>query len=55
MVGCVLIEPSKHKTLISYQLEFKCTNNTVEYESLVEGLKKSIDIKVCCLDFFGDS
>jgi ribonuclease HI len=39
-VGCILIDPEQHKTLISYHLEFKCTNNTTEYEALVQGLKK---------------
>jgi hypothetical protein len=41
--------------LISCRLEFECTNNTVEYEALVQGLKKSIDLKVKYLKVFGDS
>jgi ribonuclease HI len=49
-VRCVLIDPGKHKMLISYYLEFECTNKTVEYEALVQGLKRAIDLKV-----FGDS
>jgi ribonuclease HI len=53
--GCILIDPEKHKTLISFYLEFKCTNNTVEYDALVQGLKKFIDLKVRCLRVFGDS
>jgi ribonuclease HI len=45
-IGCVLIDPSQGKMLISCRLEFECTNNTVEYEALVQGLKKAIDLKV---------
>jgi ribonuclease HI len=53
-VGCILIDPKKHKTFISYQIEFECTNNTGQYEALVQGLKKAIDLKVKCLKVFGD-
>lgn len=45
-VGCVLIDPKKTKTLITCRLEFKCTNNMVEYEALIQGLKKAIDLGV---------
>ena len=53
-VGCVLIDPRQGKMLISCHLEFECTNNTVEYEALVQGLKKAIDLKVKYLKLFGD-
>lgn len=35
-------------------MEFECTNNTDEYEALVLGLQKSIDIKVVVLKVVGD-
>jgi hypothetical protein len=54
-VGCILIDHKKHKTLISYHLEFKCTNNTVEYKTLVQALKKDIELKVRSLRVFGVS
>jgi ribonuclease HI len=54
-IGCVLIDPSQGKTLISCLLEFECTNNTAEYEALFQGLKKSIDLQVKYLKVFGDS
>ena len=38
--GCMLIDPKGSKWMISYRLEFQCTNNIVEYEALVQGLKK---------------
>ena len=41
----ILIDPRKNKHFLSCRLEFKCTNNTVEYEALVQGLKKAIDIR----------
>ena len=36
-------------------LEFECTNNTVEYEALVQGLNKAIDLNIKELTFFRDS
>ena len=44
--GCVLIDPRKNKHFISCRLESECTNNTAEYEALVQGLKKAIELKV---------
>jgi ribonuclease HI len=40
---------------MSYRLEFECTNNTTEYEALVQGLKKSIDLNIKELKVFRDS
>jgi ribonuclease HI len=54
-VGCLLIDPKGNKTFIACRLEFDCTNNTTEYEALLQGLKKSIDLDVQCLVVFGDS
>ena len=45
-VGCVLIDPEKNKYFLSCRLEFECTNNTAEYEALVQGLKKTMELKV---------
>ena len=44
----------KNKYFLSCRLEFECTNNTTEYEALVQGLRKSIDLKVRNLKVFGD-
>ena len=54
-VGCILINLKGKQHLLSCRLEFKCTNNTIEYEALVQGLKKDIDLNVKELKFFGDS
>jgi hydroxymethylpyrimidine pyrophosphatase-like HAD family hydrolase len=53
--GCVLIDPVGIQTFISYRLEFECTNNTSEYEALLQGLRKYLDMDVQNLMVFGDS
>ena len=53
--GCVLIDPKKNKRFLSCRLEFECTNNTAEYEALVQGLRKAIELKVENLKVYGDS
>jgi ribonuclease HI len=41
---------------ISFSLEFYCSSNTIEYEALVQVLKKSIDLKITKkIRLFGDS
>jgi ribonuclease HI len=40
--------------LIACRLEFECTNNTAEYEALLQGLRKSLDMKIQNLTVFGD-
>ena len=54
-VGCVLIHPKENKKFLSCRLEFECTNNTAEYEALVQGLKKVIELKLKNLKVYGDS
>ena len=54
-VGCVLIDPNNNKHFLSCRLEFECTNNTAEYEALVQGLRKEIELKVENLKLYGDS
>jgi ribonuclease HI len=53
--GCILIDPRGRRHSLSCRLEFECTNNTTEYEALVQGLKKAIDLNVKELKVFGDS
>ena len=54
-VGCVLIDPKKNKHVLSCRLEFECTNNTIEYEALVQCIMKAIEINVINLKVFDDS
>ncbi len=53
--GCILVDPLGNKMFISCRLEFECTNNIAEYEALLQGLKKAIDLKVKYLHVYGDS
>jgi hypothetical protein len=50
--GCVLIDPKGNKNLISFWLEFECTNNMAEYEALLQGLKKALDLRIQNLKVF---
>jgi ribonuclease HI len=42
------------KDIISCRLEFPCTNNTNEYEALLQGLRKEVDLKAEKIKVFGD-
>lgn len=53
--GSILIDLQGNQHLMANLLEFVCTNNTTEYEGLLQGLKKAIDMKVKNLKAFGDS
>jgi ribonuclease HI len=54
-VGCILKDPDGKKVMIACRLEFQCTNNIVEYEALLQGLRKEIDLKENKIKVFGDS
>jgi hypothetical protein len=54
-VGCILIDPKGKRHFMSCRLEFECTNNIVEYEALVQGLKKAMDLNIKELKVFGVS
>ena len=41
--------------LLSYKLDFKCTNNVAEYEALILGLKDLKDLQAQRIDIQGDS
>ena len=45
-VGFLLIDTKGNKICIACRLEFNCTNNTVEYEALIQGLNKVIDLAI---------
>ena len=54
-VGYLLVYMYGIQTYFSYHLEFECTNNDVEYQAAIQGLKKEIDLNVKCIEVFGDS
>jgi ribonuclease HI len=53
--GCVIISPSRMYIDLSVRLECACTNNQVEYESLLHGLEYLRDSGARDVDVFGDS
>ena len=53
--GCILIDPRQRKHLISSHLEFEFTDNIAEYEELLLGLQRAIDLNVVVLKAIGDS
>jgi hypothetical protein len=53
--GCIIIDPTGNKTLLACRLEFECTNNIAEYEALLQGLRKALDMHIQNLIVFGDS
>ena len=50
----MLIDPAGNKTLITCRLEFECIKNMVEYKALLQGLRKSLDLRIQNLTVFGD-
>jgi ribonuclease HI len=54
-VGCVVVSPSGVYIDLSIRLEFACTNNQVEYESLLHGLEFLRNLGERDVDMFGDS
>jgi ribonuclease HI len=53
--GCVVVSPSGVYIDLSIRLEFACTNNQVEYESLLHGFEFLRDLGARDVDVFGDS
>ena len=43
-VGCLLIDLHGNKMMIACRLEFECTNNVAEYEALMQGIGKALDL-----------
>ena len=53
--GCLLIDLLGKRYFVACRLEFECTNNIAEYEALIQGLKKAIDLGAKALVVLGDS
>lgn len=54
-VGIWIRPPVGEPKFLSYKLNFKCTNNMVEYEALILGLKALKDLQVQRIEIQGDS
>jgi hypothetical protein len=52
-VGCLLIHPCGKITYSIIQLEPRYTDTVVEYETLIQGLKKAINMNVKYIEVFG--
>jgi ribonuclease HI len=52
--GIALRSPDGETNIFPYGLEFYCTNNNTEYESLILGLNLSIDMNIKSLHVRGD-
>ncbi|KAI5339319.1 hypothetical protein L3X38_018591 [Prunus dulcis] len=53
--GIVLEEPLGIRHCYSFQLDFKCTNNRVEYEALIIGLEMLVELGIQSLEVLADS
>ena len=53
--GIVLISPSKENIHLSYKIDFKTTNNIVEYEPVMLGVKAAKEMGIMCVKIFGDA
>jgi hypothetical protein len=51
----ILKDPNGNKVMIACRLEFQCIKNIVEYEALLQGLRKSIDLGENKIKVFGNS
>ena len=49
---CLLIDPCGNRTYLAAQLEPGCTNNVVDYEALIQGLGKIINMNVKYIEVF---
>ena len=54
-VGCLLINPDGNIMMIACRMEFEHTKNVVEYEALMQRLRKELDVQVKCIEVFRDS
>jgi len=54
-IGTVLISPERQYIPMTTRLCFDCTNNIVEYEACVMGIRATIEFKVKGWKLYGDS
>ncbi|XP_050918793.1 uncharacterized protein LOC127136253 [Lathyrus oleraceus] len=54
-VGCIITSPIGFHILFTTRICFDCTNNMVEYESCIYGIKTAIDMRIKTLEVYVDS
>lgn len=52
--GIVRVSPEGHNLMSAIHFLFQATNNDVEYETLIDGLKLAVERKVKCLVVYCD-
>ena len=55
VVGVVLYHEENEAVVLSFKLEFPCSNNTAEYEAYLTGLGTTLEMGVKHLRVMGDS
>ena len=53
--GLILISPKGHQMHCALRFGFQASNNKVEYEALIAGLKLAKEMKVESLEIYSDS
>ncbi|XP_052486262.1 uncharacterized protein LOC128041020 [Gossypium raimondii] len=54
-IEAVLVSPERNRYPLTTRLNFFCTNNIVEYEACIMGLRTAIERKIKILEVHGDS
>ena len=54
-IDAVIISPQGCHTPFTTKLCFDCTNNMVEYEACIMGIKAAIDLRIKFLSVYGES
>ena len=53
--GVMLVSPDNERYYAAFRFNFSCTNNTTEYEGLIQGLEWARKCGIKCLRVYGDS
>ena len=53
--GIVFVSLQKQVLPFAFVLSEPCSNNVVEYQALIAGLQMALDMKISCLEVYGDS
>ena len=53
--GIILVGPNKIRIKYAVKLKYNATNNAVEYEALITGLKLAIEVRTENLKVYSDS
>ena len=51
----MIVSPQGHHIPFTARIVFECTNNVAEYEACILGIEEAIDMRIKCLDIYGDS